>query len=373
MLCAQQELTTMNYPVRTKMVSLATLLLAMFIPALATFGMEKPRVEDNAGFFSADAVSKANEIIAEAKRQSGRDLYVETVPSIPADKQANFNPEQRGQFFANWADERGKAMQVKGVVVLVCRDPAYVEVRVGKDTIQQAFIQRDADQLRAILTTNFKAKQFDQGLIQGVQYVHDTYAQSVPSGGTRTGSPSGASNAPAAPNTRTNPSNVPNPAPTTRNPLGGMGSWLCIGAAVLIACTIFRSMRARAAGSYPQGPGGYGAPGAPGAYGGGYPQQGPGGYGAPGGGAGRGLLGGLLGGVLGGYAYDRFMKRPHDTGGSYSDPGPTAGGSGGSFDSGGDVSDFGGGGGGGSGGDFGGGGDSGGGGGDGGGGSGGDF
>jgi hypothetical protein len=53
-------------------------------------------------------------------------------------------------------------------------------------------------------------------------------------------------------------------------------------------------------------------------------------------------LNGILGGALGGYAYDRFMRRPDNSGGgTYSDPGAQGGGSGGSFDSPADTSDFG--------------------------------
>src|SRR5262245_27911627 len=101
--------------------------MGTLFPSLV-FAMDKPRVEDNAGFFSADAVSKANAIIAQTNRDSGKDLYIETQPSIPAEMKARYNPDQRGQFFASWADERGKAMQVNGVIVLICRDPAYVQV-----------------------------------------------------------------------------------------------------------------------------------------------------------------------------------------------------------------------------------------------------
>lgn len=351
--------------------TLALLALGITFFAAPARAMDKPRVEDKAGFFSQDAVGKANEVIAQAKRDSGKDLYIETQPAIPDELKSQYRPEQRGQFFARWADERAKAVGVSGVIVLISRDPSYVQVRVGKNTIQQSFIQRDADHLQSILTSAFKSKEFDQGLLSGVQYFRDTVAQSTPKGGGTTAAP-----APAPTNrgASQDPSAVPPPrnAPRTSSGggmFGGMGSWICIGFAVLLVFMLFRAMRARSAIQNPQGPGqGYGAPGP---YGGGYPQQG--GYQAPGSGAGRGFLGGLLGGALGGYAYDRFMRRPGDSG-SHGDPGTSGGGSGGSFDSPSDTSDFGGGGGGGgSGGDFGGGGDAGGGGGDGGGGSGGDF
>jgi len=79
-----------------------------------------------------------------------------------------------------WADERGKAQGVDGSSWLICRDPGFVQVRVGKQTIRQAFIQKNVDELQTTLTSAFKSNQFDQGLQQAVEYVRDTLAQSLP-------------------------------------------------------------------------------------------------------------------------------------------------------------------------------------------------
>jgi len=51
-------------------------------------------------FFSDDAIAKANDTIAQIKRDSGKDLYIESYPAIPADRKASYNPQQRGQFFS---------------------------------------------------------------------------------------------------------------------------------------------------------------------------------------------------------------------------------------------------------------------------------
>ncbi|MBC8106542.1 MAG: TPM domain-containing protein, partial [Anaerolineae bacterium] len=314
-----------RFPARFTFAQLSyTLLLAVALAASSVQAMDNPRVDDKAGFFSTGAVNKANDMIAQIKRDRGKDFYVDTIPTIPDELKSQYRPDQRAQFFLRLADERAKAAKVDGVIVLISRDPAYVQVRVGKNTIQQAFIQRDADQLQSILTSSFKSKEFDQGLLSGVEHVRATFAQSMPRG---SGSAAGPAAAPApvdrgSDSSRTLPGgNSGGGAPVrTSNPLGGMTSWICIGGAVLLVFILFRVMRSRSAQSMPGQQGRYGAPGDPNApYGqqGGYQQ-------APGSGMGRGLLGGLLGGALGGYAYDRFMRRPGDTG-AHGDSGAAGG------------------------------------------------
>ena len=201
---------------------------------------------------------------------------------------------------------------MNGLIVLINRDPAYVQVPVGKSTIQQAFIRRCGP---ASIDPDVGVQ--EQGVRPGtacrVQYVNETLAQ-VRHGGAATPAPGNRS---ANQNPSGNTGAIP-PAPATprtapsRSPLGGMGSWLCIGAAVLLVIVLFRRcVHAQGSSRKP--------PVKVMAHRRGYPQ---GGYQSPGSGAGRGFLGGLLGGALGGYAYDRFMRRPGDSGGggSYSDP-----------------------------------------------------
>ena len=68
----------------------------------------KAEVVDNAGFFSPDAVQKANDKIQRMRRDTGREMLVETFPSIPADKAADYKPENRQQFFEQWAHSGSK-------------------------------------------------------------------------------------------------------------------------------------------------------------------------------------------------------------------------------------------------------------------------
>src|SRR6476469_4105208 len=91
-------------------------------------------VRDEGHFFSADAVSKANDIIKEIKQKYKKDLVIETVRQVPDNKKDEANSSDakvKGHFFANWAVERAKMEGVNGIYVLITREPGHVEVAVG--------------------------------------------------------------------------------------------------------------------------------------------------------------------------------------------------------------------------------------------------
>ena len=96
----------------------------------------QPRVDDKAGFFSPETVSKVNGIVQQIKQQSGRDLVVETYPSIPDELQDRFRQEGKSAFFPQWLGEQAKAQGVNGVMVLITKDPAHLEVGEGNVTAQ---------------------------------------------------------------------------------------------------------------------------------------------------------------------------------------------------------------------------------------------
>ncbi len=316
------------------------------VPSIAA-AMPSPHVQDDGGFFSTDAVAKANEKIAQIKRDFGKDLFIQTVSGIPEAKKAAYQPNKRAQFFQQWSLDIGQTNRVDGVVVLISKDPAYLQVAPSHEMLKQGFVASDRDRLSQIMLASLKTKDYDKALLDGVQYVADTFAQSLPKGapaGQSTGTKNLPNASPTQPPTRV-PQQQPQPQPS---PGLSMGSWLCFGiGALLIVMLIFRALAARRsiAGGMPGQ--GYGPMT-------GGPPAGPGyGYGGGFGGGGRGFLGGLLGGMLGGYMYDRMRgyggSRDSSTsvGGTFGDSGgggsfdaPSGGGDAGSFGS---MSDFGGG------------------------------
>src|SRR5688572_20820077 len=114
---------------RNAVATLSFLLVAML--ASIAVAMDKPRVEDNAGFFSPNALNQANERIAQIKRDHGKDLHIETHASIPAALRGQYQPEQRQQFFDAWAKQRAAELKIDGVLVLITREPSFLKVTAG--------------------------------------------------------------------------------------------------------------------------------------------------------------------------------------------------------------------------------------------------
>ena len=362
----------------------------------------EPGVKDNAGLFKPETVEKANTEIQQIHKDFGKELVIETYPTIPESLKSDFeavkdDPQKRAEFFSKWLGDRAHELQVNGVYVLIVKDPGHLEVKAGLKTKAKAFIETNQNKMRDILLEEFKAERYDEGLQKAVDYfrqalkenlggVHHTGASVAadehfhhPQSGYSSGSPF--------------PTPYRPPVSTPRNNFFS-GSCMWIVLVIIAAIVIIRILSGLGSGPRNYGGPGYGPGPGPG-YGGGGPGYGPGyggGYGGGGGGFFRNVLGGMLGGAAGGYLYDRFRDRnegayvpPQNQGGVMPDnssggdfgsstpddndrgQGFGGGGSAGDFgpsDSGSSGGDFGGGGGGG-GGDFGGGGgDSGGGGGD---------
>lgn len=279
--------------------ALAAVLFASPVPAWAL----TPAVHDDAGFFSADAVTKADANIKDIKERHHKDLLIETFPTPPADKEEEAKGDDgkaNPSFFAAWALQRARAQHVNGIYVLICKDPPYIEPAVGNQT-HTLFTDYDRAHLGKILIDHFKKrdqKEYDDGLREAVLYVQSTLNQND-----STKEPNKEAEGPAP--SQPSPDRWPPSGGGRKAGLGGLslglGGCLCVGlvvvgviaAGVMAVSALFRS--------FGQRPGGYGP--APGGYG-------PGGYGGQGGGGGgfmSSMLGSLFGGAAGSWAYDRFF------------------------------------------------------------------
>lgn len=275
--------------------------------AVSPAGAAQPEIRDQAGFFSADAIRRANRGLEEIKRRHGKDLVIETYPAPPSEVAARLAQEPRERVYADWVQRRAGDAGINGIYVVVTRSPSHLQVGVGSETRRAAFTTQDRDRLRDLLLEAFRKRQYDEGLQSAVDYTQRTLELNL-----------GAS--------RQSPSSAPATAPARERATGGLGgfSWSTIllwGGLILAGLwAVTRMFRNRAAEASRLGPGS-GVPGAPGyrpgdgpgaagpgtpGYGYG-PQYGGGQYG--GGGFGRGLLGGVLGGMAGGYLWDRLRGR----------------------------------------------------------------
>jgi uncharacterized protein len=269
-------------------------------PAFAALTAE---VHDAAGMFKPETVKEANAVVRAIKHDHGQDLLVETYTGIPADRKSEYekvkdDKEKRKHFFAEWARARFKAAEVNGVYILITKDPGYLQIEVGNITAGKAFTMKNRDHLEELMLKEFKAKEHDKGLLDGVEYVRKAMDDNLK--GTKAERPAPE----AAP-----PTDVP--GPTTGLPsLFSHGGWLgplCIGLAVIAGLwVLFAIIRGVMGARRPYGPAGDGGPG----------------YGGPayGGGFLSGMLGGLFGGVAGGWLYDRFFHGGGGFGGGGSAP-----------------------------------------------------
>ena len=146
------------------------LALAIVSPAVAVV----PEVEDRAGFFKPETIAKVNDMLAEIGKKHNCDLLIETYPTVPADKVAAvkaMDKDARARFFQEWANSRAQRRRVIGIYVLITKEPGHIQVEVGHETQKAAFTVKDRDRLRDILIDGFQKKEYDRGLLDGVQFV----------------------------------------------------------------------------------------------------------------------------------------------------------------------------------------------------------
>lgn len=276
-------------------------------------------LRDDADFFSPQAETRVKETLDRIQRRHGKNVLIETYPSPPASVPTGGSEQARNRAFSEWMNRRGKETRAD-VLVLVTKNPSHAQV--GSSSAMRssgAFTADDHRATSALMLPYFKQKNFDEGIVQAVQFIDQRLGRNTgpernagPAAG-GAGSSSGASGGQSSrsvPPPAGSSDRAPSPQgfPTTSCG-GGMGSLLCIGVAIVVGFMVIRGIMSRRSGygggyqqpGYGQGPmGGYGQPG----YGQpGYGQPGYGGYG--GGGFGRGVMGGLLGGMLGGWLMNR--------------------------------------------------------------------
>ncbi len=142
-----------------------------------------PEIKDEAKFFSPDAIKKANELIRQLARRTGFDLLIETLPAPPgeqADKLEKMSPADRNKFYASLAKQRANEVAVRGIYVLVTRTPPHLELAARH--LPRRFTRDDFDKLRSMLIEAFRAKKYDEGLLNAVKMVQDKLTSAGSSG-----------------------------------------------------------------------------------------------------------------------------------------------------------------------------------------------
>ena len=128
-------------------------------------------VFDGGMFFSEEAVSEADDVIRGIRQSFDRDVMVETYAAVPDERKDELARDGRDKFYEDWLNRRARERGVRGVFILMTREPGRVQVGVDAATRRRIFTVADRETLRDILVSAFRARQFDRGLLDGLRFV----------------------------------------------------------------------------------------------------------------------------------------------------------------------------------------------------------
>lgn len=135
---------------------------------------EKPLTSrDDGKFFSEEAFKKIAPAAEKLLKEKNTDLFIETVMTPwkgDAEKIKAMTPAEREKFFRELADERAKEVKLKGVYVLVCKNPSSLYVIVPDPS---EFPPGYATKVKTALLDAFKEKKFDEGLQKAIDITLD--------------------------------------------------------------------------------------------------------------------------------------------------------------------------------------------------------
>src|SRR5262245_20244535 len=155
--------------------ALAPVLLAALFAAGIAVG-RAAEAKDDAGFFSADAVKKANEALQAIQRAYQKNVVIETVDKVPADKREAYDALPKGasaarnKFFDRWAGERLAATKAD-IYILIVKQAGRVEIAMNEETGKKAFTNADRKLLTERLVKRFKEKEYDTALREATTFI----------------------------------------------------------------------------------------------------------------------------------------------------------------------------------------------------------
>ena len=110
-------------------------------------------VADDAAIFPEEAVSQAKKKVASARHDFSLNLTVATHKEIPADRKEGYSKPKEKEFFRNWAAAEASAHKIKGVYVLICMSPGWVQVIADKESRERGFDVTKSTEIFRILNT----------------------------------------------------------------------------------------------------------------------------------------------------------------------------------------------------------------------------
>src|SRR3954449_13028159 len=165
-------------PAMTACLLAASVALLAVAPAARAAGA----VHDNANLFKPEAVQQAQQVIQQIEQTHKRELLIETYPSIQGAPTGQGQEKARNEFFTNWIIQRGRTLEISGLMVLIVVEPPHLQVYVGKTT-RAVFPQADEEELQRKLAQALRDKHYDNGLVQTVNFVKERMDQHDAGGG----------------------------------------------------------------------------------------------------------------------------------------------------------------------------------------------
>jgi uncharacterized membrane protein YgcG len=151
-------------------VLLAPALAALLTPAAAR-AVYPPPVKDDGKFFKPEALEKANKKIHEIYQKYRKDVVVQTIEALSPEEEKQLKDEGKAKFFEKFADKRAEDVGLNGVYVLFVKKPQHYQIVIDPETRKRAFTPADRRKLGEKIVEQFKAGNFDAGLLDGLDVV----------------------------------------------------------------------------------------------------------------------------------------------------------------------------------------------------------
>jgi hypothetical protein len=134
-----------------------------------------PPIRDHAQLFSPPTLREASELADTIQTNYDKRLVIETFSSVPWTARLTQNlkdPQNRPRYFAQWAKRNGRRVGANGIYVLICKEPApiEVEVRVGRDVLP-FFSLEAASRAREMLLADLRQGKPDAALLRAVRLI----------------------------------------------------------------------------------------------------------------------------------------------------------------------------------------------------------
>lgn len=145
-------------------------------PAFADLKLPQPTgyVNDFAGMLSPSTVSDLNGKLSEFEKKTGNEIAVATVKDLQGTTVEDFAV----RLFENW--KIGKKGKDNGVLLLISKDERKVRIEVGYGLEPNLTDAQSYNIIHNVITPKFKAGDYDQGIIAGVDGITKTISGEAP-------------------------------------------------------------------------------------------------------------------------------------------------------------------------------------------------